>query len=138
MMRNFGRVNMTDKIIVPQEKLTKEERAERFNQVRHLQTLRWAYLSTYIAALGWFLSIYFKKDSTLTNNNGATFVISLALAILGVFLGLRVFHYTRIIGHDLKKIGTTIPHWGWMEYAFIFLLTTIVFTFGILNLLGIR
>ncbi len=114
-----------------------ENRAERLNQVRHLQTLRWAYLSTYLAGLGWFLAIYFQKDSTLSSNRLATFAVSLAVTLLGCFMGIRIFHFTRIIRHDLDKIGTTIRGMGWLEYVFIFLLTFFVFVFGLLVLFGV-
>jgi hypothetical protein len=32
------------------------DREERFRQIRHLQTLRWAYLSTYLLAVAWFVT----------------------------------------------------------------------------------
>jgi mannose/fructose/N-acetylgalactosamine-specific phosphotransferase system component IIC len=113
------------------------ERAERLSQVRHLQTLRWAYLSTYLASIGWFLSIYFGKDSTLQENRIAAGVISLTLAALGVFLSIRVFHFTKIIRHDLDKIGTTVRGLGWLEYVFMFVVTLVVLILGILTLFGI-
>ena len=115
----------------------KAETVERLNQVRHMQTLRWAYLSTYLAAIGWFTSEYLKTDSTLTDNPLITLLLSVVLAILGGFLGWRIFHFTKIIRHDLTEIGTSIPARGWLEYSFVFLLTLMVFVFGILVYFGV-
>ena len=117
--------------------LSENERTERLNQVRHLQTLRWAYLSTFLAGLGWFLSMYFDKNSTLSNNNFAILLSTNGLGILGIFIGLRIRQYTKIIRHDLEKIGTSVRGLGWMEYVFVFVVTAVVFIFGLLSFFGI-
>lgn len=113
--------------------MSQNERSERLNQVRHLQTLRWAYLSTYLAGLGWFLSMYFDRNSTLSDNDFAILLSTSGLGVLGIFVGLRIRQYTKIIRHDLSKLGTSIRGAGWLEYALIFLVTAIVFIFGILS-----
>jgi hypothetical protein len=108
-------------------------RSERLSQVRHLQTLRWAYLSTYLAGLGWFLSMYFDKNSTLSSNHFAVLLSTLGLGVLGIFIGFRIRQYTKIIKHDLTKIGTSIRGTGWQEYVFIFIVTAVILAFGILS-----
>ena len=113
------------------------DRSERLNQIRHLQTLRWAYLSTYLAGLGWFLSMYFDKNSSLSSNDFAILLSTLGLGVLGIFIGLRVRQYTKIIRHDLAKIGTSVHGIGWLEYVFIFIITAVVFAFGLLSFFGI-
>jgi hypothetical protein len=55
------------------------------------------------------------------------------LGIPGVFIGLRVRQYTRIIRHDLGKIGTSVRGIGWLECVFIFIITAVVFAFGLLS-----
>lgn len=122
-----------------QQKKTNAEsdRSERLSQVRHLQTLRWAYLSTYLAGLGWFLSIYFDHNSTLSGNDFAVLLSTTGLGTLGIFIGLRIRQFTNIIRHDLDKIGTSVHGSGWLEYAFVFFVTLIIFGFGLLSFLGI-
>jgi hypothetical protein len=120
-----------------QSPVDERDRSERLSQIRHLQTLRWAYLSTYLAGLGWFLSMYFDKNSTLGSNDFAILLCTSGLGILGIFVGLRVMQYTRIIRHDLVKIGTSVRGIGWLEYVFIFIITAVVFAFGLLSFFGI-
>jgi hypothetical protein len=117
--------------------VSETERSERLSQVRHLQTLRWAYLSTYLAGLGWFLSMYFDKNSTLSSNNFAILLSTLGLGVLGIFIGFRIRQYTKIIKHDLTRIGTSIHGTGWQEYVFIFIVTVVILAFGILSFFGI-
>lgn len=114
-----------------------KDRSERLSQVRHLQTLRWAYLSTYLAGLGWFLAMYFDKNSTLSSNSFAVLLSTLGLGVLGIFIGLRIRQYTKIIQHDLTRIGTSIHGTGWQEYVFIFIVTAVILAFGILSFFGI-
>jgi len=113
--------------------IDERDRSERLSQVRHLQTLRWAYLSTYLAGLGWFLSIFFDKNATLSSNNFAILLSCMGLSVLGVFMGLRIRQFTKIIRHDLGKIGTSVQGTGWLEYVFVFFTTAVVFAFGVLS-----
>jgi hypothetical protein len=124
--RTFGR-NLSPEIIYK----------ERLNHARHLQTLRWAYLSTYLAAFGWFVGGYFQNDSTLRDNDFAVLVISIAMFILGCFLGIRTMHFTKIISRSFAKAGSSIGSLGWLEYLLIFLLASAILIFGILSAFGI-
>jgi hypothetical protein len=61
----------------------------------------------------------------------------MGLSVLGVFMGLRIRQFTKIIRHDLGKIGTSVQGTGWLEYVFIFFTTAVVFAFGVLSFFGI-
>jgi hypothetical protein len=81
--------------------------------------------------------MYFDKNSTLSSNDFAILLSTVGLGILGIFVGLRVRQYTKIIRHDLTKIGTSVRGIGWLEYVFIFIITAVVFAFGLLSFFGI-
>jgi hypothetical protein len=49
----------------------------------------------------------------------------------------QVKQSTRIFRYDLDRIGTSIRGLGWLEYVFVFIVTAIILTFGILSYFGI-
>lgn len=113
------------------------DRAERFRQIRHFQTLRWAHLSTYLAGIVWFLDAYFRKESALSENHTMSGIIGLTLAILGGFLGYRIHTFSSVIRHDLGKIGTKLPWRGQVEEWFVYLLSGLMLIFSILLLFDV-
>jgi len=109
------------------------DREERFRQIRHLQTLRWAYLSTYLLATAWFVASSYDIDSALRRSPFSILAVGVAVSTLGFFLGMRVQHFTNIIRHDLEKVRTTIQTKGWIEYVFLYALAAGVLLFALIR-----
>ena len=116
-----------------QPSVSGQDRSDRLAQIRHLQTLRWAYLSTYLLAVAWFISSSFDVNSALRRAPLGVLLIGSGVALLGLFLGLRIRQYTIIIHHDLAKIRTSIRSQGWIEYVFVFSLSALVLIFSIIR-----
>ncbi len=106
-----------------------DDRAERFRQVRHFQTLRWAYLSTYLIAAAWFVAASYDTDSSLPNAPLAILAVGVAVSSLGVFLAIRIEHFTEIIYHDLQHIRADLPLKGWIEHVFVYALSAALLVF---------
>jgi hypothetical protein len=120
-----------------QEPSKNTDRYERLSHVRHLQTLRWAYLSTYLLSVAWLISTYFDNSSTLSKDRAATLALSAIIFILGLFLGIRIRQFTYLIKRDLVKVGTTVRTQGYLEYVFVFSTSAAALLFGILVYAGI-
>ncbi len=109
-------------------------KSERLEQVRHLHLLRWAYLSTQLASVAWFLSVYYSENSPLAQDKQALLVVVGGLIILSVFLTIRSKLTTDLIVHDLMRIGTHRANFGWLEWGFSAGISVVLLLFALVTL----
>ena len=77
---------------------------EFYAHVRHMQTLRWAYLSTYLASVGALIALYFSEAEKVSKSQGLCIVFAVGMLGLGWFIAYRIYRYTKVIAKDLGTI----------------------------------